>query len=96
MTDRPAPLTIPERDRLHHLIRRAARHLGAEERGALLRLWEQQQAAWQEPCDVAPPPPFGHGHGIGPCLVTGPHKEHRDSAGTRWTIHTDTTNGATP
>lgn len=49
MTDRrPAPLTQAERDRLQHLIRRAARQLGAEERGALLRLWERQQAQQAE------------------------------------------------
>lgn len=45
MTEQQAALlTQAERDRLQHLIRRAARHLGAEERGALLRLWERQQA----------------------------------------------------
>lgn len=84
MTARPAtPLTVPERDRLQHLIRRAARHLGAEERGSLLRLWERQQAAWQEPCTVAPPS-LGLRFSIGPCLVTGPHVEHRNATGTRW------------
>ncbi|MGW2544623.1 hypothetical protein ACWC5I_28035 [Kitasatospora sp. NPDC001574] len=43
-TGAPLTLTSTERQRLDHLVRRAARRLSPDERSVLLTLWEHDQA----------------------------------------------------
>jgi len=37
------------------------------------------------PCTIAPPIPLTQRGHIGPCILTGPHTEHRDASGCQWT-----------
>ena len=48
---------------------------------------EEQLAA---PCMEPLPDPLGiggHSYQVGPCVVTGPHVEHRDANSASWTLH---------
>lgn len=66
--------------------RRTARGLDKLNRELRRRLKEARLAA---PCTVPLPEPLGIGGRsvpIGPCIVTGPHVEHRDARGASWEL----------
>jgi len=68
-----------DRDRLELEIGPLRQQLDAASRRA-----DRAEAALAAPCLEPLPEPLGIGLPLGPCVVTGPHMEHRDRAGATW------------